>query len=80
MSGTDKLSGVSWHQSAAGAPEIDGVCRYLDCKLEQEVPAGDHTIAIFRVLNLEVADKDASPLLFHRGKYVTVARAPVEVD
>jgi 3-hydroxy-9,10-secoandrosta-1,3,5(10)-triene-9,17-dione monooxygenase reductase component len=67
-SGTDKFAGVSWSPSPAGAPLLDGVVAWVDCRLREEHDGGDHTIVIGEVLGLGAAI-DRHPLLFFRGTY-----------
>lgn len=65
-SGTNKFAGVQWENSDSGLPILGGVLAWLDCKLTQEVVAGDHTIAIGSVNNLD-KNREYRPLLFFRG-------------
>ena len=67
-SGTDKFAGVTWTPSATGAPVLDGVVSWIDCRLSAEHDGGDHTIVVGEVLDL-AADVDKHPLLFYRGSY-----------
>jgi flavin reductase (DIM6/NTAB) family NADH-FMN oxidoreductase RutF len=67
-SGTDKFAGVTWRSSPHGAPVLDGVVAWIDCRLWAEYDGGDHTLVAARVLDLG-ADPDRRPLLFHRGAY-----------
>jgi 3-hydroxy-9,10-secoandrosta-1,3,5(10)-triene-9,17-dione monooxygenase reductase component len=68
-SGADKFAGVSWSLSPAGAPLLDGVTAWVDCRLWAEHDGGDHTIVVAEVLGL-AADVDRHPLLFYRGTYL----------
>lgn len=54
---------------AAGAPLIGGALATLECRTEQRVPAGDHTLVIGRVLTASTLSTDAGPLTYFRGKY-----------
>jgi 3-hydroxy-9,10-secoandrosta-1,3,5(10)-triene-9,17-dione monooxygenase reductase component len=67
-SGTDKFAGVPWRPSRHGAPVLDGVVAWIDCRLWAEYDGGDHTLVAARVLDLG-ADPGHRPLLFHRGAY-----------
>lgn len=67
--GADKFAGVGWSPSSAtGSPVLDGALAWIDCRLETEHDAGDHTIVVGRVVDLDVAD-GGRPLLFYRGGY-----------
>lgn len=69
-SGGDKFAGIGWAPSAVtGSPVLDGALGWVDCRLEQEIDAGDHVIAIGRVVHLGVDDDTDGPLLFYRGGY-----------
>lgn len=64
----DKFAGVSWHPSPSGSPIIDGAVAWIDCRLEDIHPAGDHFIVVGRVDELDVA-RPTLPLLFFEGEY-----------
>ncbi|MCN9243996.1 flavin reductase family protein [Streptomyces sp. RY43-2] len=53
----------------SGAPLVGGALATLECRTEQRVPAGDHTLVIGRVLTAEVPSADGGPLLYFRGRY-----------
>ncbi|MET7852551.1 flavin reductase family protein [Streptomyces avermitilis] len=54
---------------ATGALLVDGALATLECRTEQRVPAGDHTLVIGRVLTADVPGADGGPLLHFRGRY-----------
>lgn len=64
----DKFAGLGWSPAGSGSPLLDGVIAWIDCDLDQVVPAGDHVLVLGAVRNLDVAD-DGPPLLFFRGGY-----------
>lgn len=68
-SGIDKFDGLDWRPGITGSPVLADVVAYVECDLETEHDAGDHTIAIGRVRAIEVVDATAAPLLFFRGAY-----------
>ncbi|MFT3866500.1 MAG: flavin reductase family protein [Solirubrobacterales bacterium] len=68
VSGGDKFGGLEWGRSPGGAPRLPGAVAWVDCELEAEYPAGDHTFVLGRVIELG-AGPEADPLLFHRGGY-----------
>jgi flavin reductase (DIM6/NTAB) family NADH-FMN oxidoreductase RutF len=57
------------HGEASGAPLVRGALATLECRTEQRVPAGDHTLVIGRVLTAEVGSADGGPLAYFRGRY-----------
>jgi len=67
--GIDKFGTLKWHKGARGSPVLDGILAYIDCELEAEYEAGDHTIVIGRVVDLAILDRARGPLLFFRGGY-----------
>jgi flavin reductase (DIM6/NTAB) family NADH-FMN oxidoreductase RutF len=52
-----------------GAPLVGGALGTLECRTEQRVAAGDHTLVIGRVLTANVPSADGGPLLYFRGRY-----------
>ncbi|MFF8645053.1 flavin reductase family protein [Streptomyces sp. NPDC015345] len=53
----------------SGAPLIGGALSTLECRTEQTVAAGDHTLVIGRVLTASLPAGEGGPLLYFRGKY-----------
>ncbi|MFJ5777519.1 flavin reductase family protein [Streptomyces sp. NPDC093094] len=54
---------------ASGAPLVGGALATLECRTEQRVPAGDHTLVVGRVLSARVPGADGGPLAYFRGRY-----------
>nr|WP_079147898.1 flavin reductase family protein [Streptomyces thermolilacinus] len=52
-----------------GAPLIGGALATLECRTEQRVEAGDHTLVIARVLTAAFPSPEGTPLMYFRGKY-----------
>jgi 3-hydroxy-9,10-secoandrosta-1,3,5(10)-triene-9,17-dione monooxygenase reductase component len=67
----DRFAGVAHHRRACG-PGIDDAVAWLDCAIEAEHDAGDHTIVVAAVRAVEAAPA-AVPLVFLRGAYGTFA-------
>ena len=65
---------ISHRTAASGAPILDNVAGYLDCRLQAVHGAGDHKIFIGEVLDLDFAS-GREPLLFHAGRYRYVSDA-----
>jgi hypothetical protein len=55
-----------WSQVGSGSPKLADVLAWIDCQVEAIHDAGDHEICIGWVRELAV-ERDAGPLLFHRG-------------
>lgn len=53
----------------SGAPVLDGALAVLECRTEQRVPAGDHTLVVGRVLTAGTPGTDGGPLTYFRGRY-----------
>ncbi|WP_242587462.1 flavin reductase family protein [Streptomyces sp. MST-110588] len=53
----------------ADAPLVGGALATLECRTEQRVVAGDHTLVIGRVLAAATPSADGGPLTYFRGKY-----------
>jgi flavin reductase (DIM6/NTAB) family NADH-FMN oxidoreductase RutF len=68
----DRFVGVGWSQRAYG-PGLDGALAWIDCMLEAEHRAGDHSIVVGQVCDAETRS-DFEPLAFFRGNYGTFAR------
>ncbi len=67
-----KLEQVPHRSGATGSPIIEGCLAYLDCRIVATHEGGDHTIFVGQVVEAGLTD-DASPLIFYRGRYTTVA-------
>ena len=72
--GRHAFSEISHRTAVSGAPVLDHVAGYLDCRLQAVHDAGDHHIFIGEVLDLDFAS-DREPLLFHAGRYRYVSDA-----
>ncbi|MCT7351579.1 flavin reductase family protein [Streptomyces sp. 15-116A] len=53
----------------SGAPLVGGALATLECRTEQRVTAGDHTLVIGRVLAADVPSAEGGPLTYFRGRY-----------
>ncbi|WP_406177816.1 flavin reductase family protein [Streptomyces sp. NBC_00996] len=53
----------------AGAPLVGGALATLECRTEQRMAAGDHTLVIGRVLTAQVPSADGGPLTYFKGRY-----------
>ncbi|MFD9317211.1 flavin reductase family protein [Streptomyces sp. NPDC060053] len=53
----------------AGALLLGGSLATLECRTEQRVTAGDHTLVIGRVLTASAPSADDGPLVHFRGRY-----------
>jgi flavin reductase (DIM6/NTAB) family NADH-FMN oxidoreductase RutF len=67
----DRFASVRWFPGPGGAPILAGVSAWFDCRLEQALPAGDHTLLIGRIEAFEHSPRPG--LGYYRGGYVTQA-------
>ena len=70
-SGGDKFLDVSWRAADGGSPIINEAMGFIECSIENEHEAGDHTIVVGKVLRFSLSEKEAGPLLFFRGMLYT---------
>lgn len=63
----DKFEGVPYRQGVLGAPLLNDCLGYLECRIVQAYPGGDHVIFVGEVLRGETSD--GRPLLFYQGEY-----------
>lgn len=66
--GRDAFAEIPHREVATGAPVIEGVAAFVDCRLVSTHEEGDHLIFIGEVLALGV-DAEVEPLIFHGGSY-----------
>lgn len=66
--GGDKFRDIPLSVSKHGMPVLDGVVASIECDIHQEIDAGDHTIVLGRVLDLQT-ERDIRPLVFYKGAY-----------
>ncbi|MET7999566.1 flavin reductase family protein [Nonomuraea glycinis] len=64
----DRFAGVTHTPGVTGAPVLEAVHAHLECKIVDTYDAGDHTVVIGRVVDLDT-DQRAAPLLFYRSAY-----------
>ena len=70
--GDDKFAGIEWTPTAGGSPLLPGCIAWIDCSLESEDPAGDHSFVVGRVDALGHADDVQDAMVFFRGKVSSV--------
>ncbi|MGG1396576.1 flavin reductase family protein [Bacillus salipaludis] len=60
----DRFSTCDWELSSNGLPIIDGVLGVFECKTFKDIEAGDHTVFIGEVTDLQI-NKEKDPMLYH---------------
>jgi flavin reductase (DIM6/NTAB) family NADH-FMN oxidoreductase RutF len=68
-SGGDKFTKCEWDVSSQGTPILGNIMGFVECELEAEYSAGDHTLVIGRVMGFDLPVANRSPLLFFRSGY-----------
>jgi 3-hydroxy-9,10-secoandrosta-1,3,5(10)-triene-9,17-dione monooxygenase reductase component len=71
-SGADKFAGLALSRGHGGVPLIGGCSACFECRTAYRYEGGDHVIFVGEVLSFEHSDRP--PLVFHGGRYATVAR------
>ncbi|GAA2091379.1 flavin reductase family protein [Actinomadura alba] len=66
--GGDKFADLEWTAAPGGSPVLKEALAWIECSVESEVVAGDHTIIVARVHHLD-KHHEADPLLFYKGGY-----------
>lgn len=64
----DRFAGLDTASTERGAVFIEGTSVWLESSIEQQVPAGDHTIVVLRVSRITV-HPDVAPIVFHRSTF-----------
>ncbi len=61
----DKLASTAWTAGRTGAPLLHECLAWFECQLVSEHPAGDHVLAVGRVIDGRLLDADAEPMSYH---------------
>ena len=64
----DPFAGLATVSNSSGAVFIQGTSVWLESAIEQLIPAGDHTIVVLRVSDVQV-DPGIAPIVFHRSVF-----------
>ena len=68
----DKFEGISYrHGPETDAPILDGVLAWIECKVYQAVPGGDHTVFIGEIQ--DGTANEGTPLVYFRSQYRQLA-------
>lgn len=71
MRGPKDVSDLTWKKADSGAPILADALAWVDCRLADMLPGGDHDIFIGEILAGD--SRDGSPLLYFCGKYRRLA-------
>lgn len=64
---TEKFVGVAFHAESTGAPVLDDALAWVDCRVRETIPGGDHTVFLGEVVAGDAVE--GTPLLYYRGGY-----------
>jgi len=67
----DKFASVDVRRGEHGLPLIGGAICTLECRVQSELPGGDHTIFVGEVLDAQTSD--GAPLVYYRSAYRGIA-------
>jgi flavin reductase (DIM6/NTAB) family NADH-FMN oxidoreductase RutF len=70
----ERFANVAHRAGPSGSPILDGVLAFVDCRVEQEITSGTHTIFIGTVL--ESGARDGAPLGYYDRGYRDFKIAP----
>jgi flavin reductase (DIM6/NTAB) family NADH-FMN oxidoreductase RutF len=72
--GSGKFAGLEFDTGRGGAPLLRDCCAWFECRNETRHPGGDHLIFIGLVEGLQRSER--APLLYHGGRYCSLAAEP----
>ncbi|RHW35697.1 flavin reductase [Neobacillus notoginsengisoli] len=72
MKGTDRFANCEWNLSKHSLPVLGGTAGVFQCHTFKTVDAGDHTILIGKVIDIESNHKE--PLLYHKRTFGKIPR------
>ncbi|MEG6507435.1 flavin reductase family protein [Methyloligella sp. 2.7D] len=60
----DKLAGQDWSGGSGGVPLLNDALAWFECEVTHECPAGDHVLAVGKVISGRLLDANAQPLSY----------------
>ena len=63
----DKFAGIAWAAGTTGVPLIANALATVECRLQAQLPGGDHSIFVGEVV--ATAMREGEPLLYVRSGY-----------
>lgn len=68
----DKFDGLTFRDGeSTNAPIINGVLAWIECRVQEILPGGDHVILVGKIV--DGTANDESPLVYFRGQYQRLA-------
>jgi 3-hydroxy-9,10-secoandrosta-1,3,5(10)-triene-9,17-dione monooxygenase reductase component len=74
----DRFANVDFSPGTNGAPLLSDALGWLECTVQAEYPAGDHTVVLAGIDRMGVHDQIGEPLVFFRGAYYAGITEAVE--
>ncbi len=71
LSSDERFEGVAYELAESDVPILSGNLGHLECKVSDQIEAGDHTIFLGAVSKAQVMSED-TPLLFFQSRYLDV--------
>jgi flavin reductase (DIM6/NTAB) family NADH-FMN oxidoreductase RutF len=68
----DRFADVQWEATEFGAVFVHGSTLWLECTVENELPAGDHDIVVLRIHSLKTYP-EVAPMIFHGSSFRKLA-------
>lgn len=69
----DKLAGLAWRRGRSGAPVLEDVLAYLDCRVVEQFEVGDHSLFVGELVS-EGVFREADPLYFRPEDYADIGQ------
>lgn len=70
--GAQRFEGIGYRHGENGAPILNDVLAYIECRRISSTTTGDHTVIIAETV--ATAMRDARPLLYYRGGFAQLER------
>jgi flavin reductase (DIM6/NTAB) family NADH-FMN oxidoreductase RutF len=64
----DRFAGLDLHVTEGRAGLLNGAVAWFECEVSEEFPAGDHIIALLRIIAMQEFP-ERQPLVFHRSDF-----------
>jgi len=64
---SDKFDGIGYREESTGAPVLEDSVAWIDCRVVESLPGGDHTIFLGEVIAADAVS--GTPLVYYRGGY-----------
>lgn len=71
--GRAQFTGVATRAGVTGSPLLEGAIAWLDCRVWDSYPGGDHDIVVGEVVAADIGE-DAPALGYYRSRYLDIDR------